>query len=319
MAPRPKVFFDIAFDAQPVGQVVIELLADVVPKTAENFRCLCTGEMGRSKTSGKKLHFQGSSFHRIIPGFMCQGGDFTAGNGTGGESIYGGKFADENFNKRHVDAGTVSMANSGPNTNGSQFFICTRATPHLDGKHVVFGKVVEGMEIVQQMEACGTAGGKPSRKVSIAACGEVGGGAASSKKRGAPAAHGSESAKRQHTEGANEVHALHILRKHKDCRKPSSARQKVITCTREEAQRHCQSLREYLLSSGDRAQLAERFMEMAKTDSDCGSSKKGGDLGFFGSGRMQKPFEDVAFGLRVGELSQAVETESGYHLILRMG
>jgi len=169
---NPKVFFDITIGDAPAGRLVFELFADVTPKTAENFRALCTGEKGKGQ-SGKALHFKGSSFHRIIPDFMCQGGDFTRGNGTGGESIYGAKFADENFTKKHTGPGILSMANAGPNTNGSQFFICTVATPWLDGKHVVFGNVTDGLDVVKKMEVVGSRGGTPSKGVKIADSGEL--------------------------------------------------------------------------------------------------------------------------------------------------
>jgi len=168
---NPKVFFDMTIGSAPAGRIVMELYADTVPKTAENFRCLCTGEKGTGR-SGKPLHFKGSSFHRVISQFMCQGGDFTRGNGTGGESIYGDKFADENFVHKHTGAGVLSMANAGPNTNGSQFFLCTVATPWLDGKHVVFGKVAEGMEVVRAIEAVGSQSGQTSKAVVIADCGQ---------------------------------------------------------------------------------------------------------------------------------------------------
>jgi len=169
---RPKVFFDITMGGKPSGRVVMELYSDIVPKTAENFRCLCTGEKGMGK-SGKPLHFKGSKFHRVIPNFMCQGGDFTRGNGTGGESIYGEKFADENFKEKHTGPGILSMANAGPNTNGSQFFLCTIKTDWLDGKHVVFGRVTEGLDVVKAMEGQGTQSGKPKVDVTIADCGQL--------------------------------------------------------------------------------------------------------------------------------------------------
>ena len=169
---NPRVFFDITIGGVPAGRIVMELQADVAPKTAENFRALCTGEKGMA-TTNQPLHFKGSSFHRIIPEFMCQGGDFTRGNGTGGESIYGAKFADENFILKHSGPGLLSMANAGPNTNGSQFFLTTVSTPWLDGKHVVFGRVVEGMDVVRAMEKVGSSSGRPSEPVVIADCGEL--------------------------------------------------------------------------------------------------------------------------------------------------
>lgn len=169
---NPRVFFQIKIGAQAPQKIVMELYADVVPKTAENFRALCTGEKGMGR-SGKLLTFKGSKFHRIIPGFMCQGGDFTKGNGTGGESIYGAKFADENFKLKHTAPGILSMANAGKNTNGSQFFICTAKTSWLDGKHVVFGRVEDGMKVVKQMESVGTSSGNTKSTVTIVDCGEV--------------------------------------------------------------------------------------------------------------------------------------------------
>ena len=162
---NPKVYFDITIGGAAAGRIVMELRADVVPKTAENFRQLCTGEKG--------FGFAGSSFHRVIPGFMCQGGDFTNHNGTGGKSIYGNKFEDENFKLKHTGAGTLSMANAGPNTNGSQFFLCTADTSWLDGKHVVFGKVTDGMDVIKAVEAVGSQSGTTSRKVMVDASGQL--------------------------------------------------------------------------------------------------------------------------------------------------
>lgn len=166
LAANPRVAMDVSIGGAPAGTIEAELFADVVPLTAENFRVLCTAGAGEDR-------YAGSPFHRIIPGFMIQGGDFTNGNGTGGRSIYGERFADENFELRHDEPGMLSMANAGPNTNGSQFFITVAPTPWLDGRHVVFGKVTDGMEVVEAMEATGSRGGQTSEPVEFTACREL--------------------------------------------------------------------------------------------------------------------------------------------------
>ncbi|CAM9316893.1 unnamed protein product [Ectocarpus fasciculatus] len=171
---NPKVFFDITIGGEAKGRIVMQLFADTTPKTAENFRQLCTGECTELATTGQKKHYKGSSFHRVIPNFMIQGGDFTRGDGTGGESIYGEKFADENFLVKHTEGGLLSMANAGPGTNGSQFFITSKATAHLDGKHVVFGRVIEGMDVFRMIEDTPTGNGdKPHADCIIADCGQL--------------------------------------------------------------------------------------------------------------------------------------------------
>ena len=167
-----KVFFDISIDGKEQGRIVFGLFGNTVPKTAENFRALCTGEKGTGK-SGKALHFKDSHFHRIIPGFMAQGGDFTSGDGRGGESIYGNKFQDESFKLKHTKSNLLSMANAGPNTNGSQFFITFKETPWLDGKHVVFGEVLEGENIIRELEKIGSSSGKTKAQATITNSGEL--------------------------------------------------------------------------------------------------------------------------------------------------
>ncbi|TXG46408.1 hypothetical protein EZV62_028090 [Acer yangbiense] len=169
---NPRVFFDLSIDGIPVGRIVMELFADSTPITAENFRALCTGEKGIG-TVGKPLHYKGSTFHRVIPGYMVHGGDITQGNGTGGESIYGPSFTDENFVKKHIGPGILSMAKTSTLGNGSQFCICTTKTEWLDRKQVVFGEMVEGFDVLKAIDQIGSSSGLPSKTVMIIDCGQL--------------------------------------------------------------------------------------------------------------------------------------------------
>lgn len=298
---NPQVFLELAFDGESAGKIVIELFADIVPLTAENFRCLCTGEKGRGR-SGKRLSFLSSIFHRVIPGFVCTGGDITMGNGTGGESIYGAFFDDENFNATHDGPGVLSMANSGPNSNGSQFFISTKALPHFDGKNVVFGKVVSGYDLVEKMEGCGSEDGTVSKRITVWDCGEV-------EQTGLRV-------KRVKLDKAPVVQVSHILRRHVGCKKRVTWKGEEVSRSKEEASQSLAKLRNELigLTKKERRGAFETF---AKTLSDCKSAKKGGDLGPFEWDMMPKPFADASFDLKVGELSDVVSDKHGEHLILR--
>ncbi|XP_040022464.2 NK-tumor recognition protein isoform X3 [Gasterosteus aculeatus] len=171
---RPQCYFDVELNREPVGRIVFQLFSDVCPKTSKNFLCLCTGEKGTGKITGKKLCYKGSTFHRVVKNFMVQGGDFTEGNGRGGESIYGGYFEDENFILKHDRAFLLSMANRGKDTNGSQFFITTKTAPHLDGVHVVFGVIISGFEVIKKVEGLKTdSASRPYADVRVMDCGQL--------------------------------------------------------------------------------------------------------------------------------------------------
>ncbi|XDG04536.1 hypothetical protein ABKA04_004151 [Annulohypoxylon sp. FPYF3050] len=214
---RSYVFFDVTIGNKPAGRITFELYNDIVPKTAENFRALCTGEKGVGK-GGKPLHYKGSGFHRVIKQFMIQGGDFTAGDGTGGESIYGEKFDDENFELKHERPFLLSMANAGPGTNGSQFFVTTVPTPHLDGKHVVFGEVKSGKSVVRQIENLTTVSDKPNKAAVIADCGELSAAAAQVSDVRAPDAYGDQYEDFPEDEAEQPLSAARVLQVAGDCK-----------------------------------------------------------------------------------------------------
>jgi peptidylprolyl isomerase len=172
LPPNPRVFLEIAIGPKIIGKLIIELYTNKVPRTAENFRMLCTGEKGVGR-SGANLDYKGCQFHKVVSGFLVQGGDFITNDGTHNESVYGPRFEDENFSVPHDDRGILSMANTGRNTNGGQFFITFGKTPWLDGKNVAFGKVIEGRELLDEIEAVGTKSGTPTKIPKIQSCGEL--------------------------------------------------------------------------------------------------------------------------------------------------
>lgn len=304
------MFLDISIGGVLAGQIVCELYTDAAPRTAENFRSLCNGERGEGRR-GVPLHYKGSRFHRIVPNFMVQGGDITHGDGSGGESIFGQTFADENLTLQHTVPGILSMANSGKDTNGSQFFITCKACPHLDGKHVVFGRVVDGMDVVSRMEACGRECGKPTRDVVIVGCGEVRAG-----KRAAEGAPALPALKRKRADLPAEVHVWHILKKHADSPEPVCWRGKPVKCSKARALHTLANMRRRLaMVQGGEQQRA--FAEFAREQSDCASAQRGGDLGVLAAGDPHA-VTGAALGLAIGQLSEPLESGEGAHLLLRI-
>lgn len=320
---RPYVFLDIAIAGAPAGRLICELYSDAVPRTVENFRCLITGERGQGRR-GKPLHYRGCLFHRIVPNFVIQGGDITHQDGTGGESIFGQTFPDESLALQHTLPGMLSMANSGKNTNGSQFFICTKECPHLDGKHVVFGKVVDGLELVRRMEACGQECGTPLGAVVIDDCGELKGGfgrAAATALALADEpidADGRPRKRRRAADLPEEVHVIHILKKHAASKNATSKGQPV-KCTKGRATLALANMRKRLVMSPGDGARQRSFVELAREQSDCEeTARRGGDLGKVETGDLEASLEDMAFSLAVGEVSEPFESPEGMHMMLRV-
>lgn len=384
---RPKVFLEVTLHKRKLGRIVLELFGDVVPKTVENFRCLCTGEKGLSAVSGRALHFKGSVFHKIVPGKFIQGGDITKGNGQGGDSIYDqdaeGTFPSENFKLKHDRPGLISMAHKAGELgqNCSQFFFPTKASPKLDGKHTVFGRVIEGVDLLSKLESVGSQSGKPLFEAVISECGELESEAQKKRKRKSdeeplppqwerkesrskpglfyyvheggytqferpssrardPLNAMSELTKRRKEDAekagkvqlperacsSKEIRVWHILKKHKDFfGKPASSwRQKEITWTKKEAKMALLKLKDKLFNvgyGGGQQALQRKFENYARLESDDEvSAKAGGDLGpivkkrkLFGCTEMSK----AAWELKLGEVSDVIETDAGCHLVGR--
>jgi len=385
---RPKVFLEVSIHNRKLGRIVLELFGDVVPKTVENFRVLCTGERGISALGGKPLCYKGSKFHKIIPGKLVQGGDITHGTGKGGCSIYNqdsdGCFPCESFKLKHDRPGLISMAHQnsdGDNKNGSQFFFTSKAEPRMDGKHVVFGRIIEGMDKMSKLESIGTQSGQPLFEAMIEDCGELESEAQKKRKRGEveeplppgwekkesrskpglfyyvheggytqferpssraadPLAAMAELAKRRRIEAEakkaeeptaravmkGEARVWHILKKHKDFfGKPATSwRQKHIGWTRKEAAEALKKIRFKLINvgvGGGPQALQRKFENYARMESDDDlSAKAGGDLGpitkkkkMFGG----RELAEEAFKLKIGDMSEPIETQEGVHLIAR--
>jgi len=322
LAGRPRVFLDISIEAVPAGRLVCELFCDIVPRTAENFRQLCTGEAGIGE-SGKPLHYRGCPFHGISANRAISGGDITRGDGTGGDSIYGGRFKDEGFNISHA-AGFLTMANHGtPDSNDSQFMICTREQPSFDGKHVVFARVIEGMDVVHRIEARGTSNGgtvetfsgteklvsfRPTRRVFIRDSGQLG-----SHSTRVLCIGDSEVVKRRRV--VPEAHVLHILKTHRDALPAVTWQGVVATCTKGKAKLAVETLRKRVLSADS---MSQTFMDLAREYSDSFSAQSSGDLGVVKQGEVHEELEDVIFSLGPGQLSELFETAKGVNLVMRI-
>ncbi|CAE7157212.1 cyn-7 [Symbiodinium pilosum] len=317
---RPRVYLDIAINATPVGRIVCELFNDVVPRTAENFRLLCTGSRGIGKR-GKALHYKGVKFHRVVPNFVIQTGDFTHGDGTGGESVYGPTFPDENLNLKHTAPGILSMANSGKDTNASQFFICMKACPHLDGKHCVFGRVIDGMDIARRIESCGQENGVPSVAAVVDDCGEIKGSAnvAISEDLAGPGLGDRAAKRRKAADQPVEVQVLHIIKKHSGSKEPKDANGQEVKVTKGRAKLAVGNIRKKLaLSTGMSAQQ-RAFASFAREQSDSAADvQNGGDLGKVAPGHLPAEVEEVAFSLALGEISEPFESPEGIHMLMRI-
>lgn len=345
---RPRVFLDVRIGGSPAGRIVCELYSDIAPKTAENFRQLCTGEKGLGDR-GVPLHYKGCPFHRVVPGFVVQGGDITKGDGTGGDSIYGHTFDDETFDLSHSSEGLLSMANCGPNTNNSQFFVLTKPSPSLNRKHVVFGRVTSGMEVVKRIEntsgvadkgqtkqgclmpeSTDVAAFRPAAQQAIIAdCGELStsddaaGDAAdeevvsevvgkSASSRSDARRSGEPTAKR--LRGGSAVHVSCITKKYAGVRLPETWRGIASTCTKGKAKTAVENLRKRMVSSFI---VQSTFVDLAREHSDDLSAPNGGDLGAVEPGELPEEADAVAFKLQIGELSEAVMTNEGVYLLLR--